>query len=67
MLSEELLCCGSNFFGQLGIGYRTRSSSSFLPIQFCLNEMNQLDSNEIYDIQCGTQFTVIIKKNGEVS
>ena len=65
---EEFYCAGCNFFGQLGVGYRARPQPAYIPCIFGENEMEScLNSHEISDIQCGTQFTCVIKKNGEVS
>jgi hypothetical protein len=64
---EQLLCTGCNFFGQLGIGYRTRPQPDHVPSTFGENGMGeQITPEEIQDIQCGTQFTVVVKKTGEV-
>jgi hypothetical protein len=64
---EEYFCAGCNFFGQLGLGYRSRPQPSHIPCKFGENEMDScINSDEVQDIQCGTQFTVVIKKNGEV-
>jgi alpha-tubulin suppressor-like RCC1 family protein len=63
---ERLLCTGGNFFGQLGIGYRTRSQPPDVPSTFGENGMEQITPGEVQDIQCGTQFTVVVKRNGEV-
>lgn len=63
---EEFYCTGCNFFGQLGLGYRSRTQPSYIPCKFGENEIERIQRNEIQDIQCGTQFTVLIKTNGEV-
>lgn len=61
-----ILACGSNFFGQLGIGSSTRSSCSEM-VQFGSCEEQTLDTDSVRDIQCGAQFTVLLKNSGEVN
>ena len=66
MNSEYILCFGSNFSGQLGIGDKTREIPSFCPYPFgCLKEKS-IDVKDIHDIQCGSQFTVLLTTSGQV-
>jgi len=66
MNSEYILCFGSNFSGQLGIGDKIREIPSFCPYPFgCLKEKS-IDAKDIHDIQCGSQFTVLLTTSGQV-
>mmetsp|Transcript_16577 Transcript_16577/g.24937 ORF Transcript_16577/g.24937 Transcript_16577/m.24937 type:complete len:602 (+) Transcript_16577:124-1929(+) len=64
---DELLCTGCNFFGQLGIGYAYRSSPPYVPVQFGVTDTESLEPHEVQDIQCGTQFSVVLKVDGQLS
>lgn len=56
-----ILCTGSNYFGQLGIGSSSSRDSVHVPINFGSSD---LDPSEVDDIQCGGQFTVLRFKDG---
>lgn len=61
--SNHILCCGDNFFGQLGIGYITRGKRS----DICTfgNPSDILDSNLIVqNIYCGSQYSIVLYKDG---
>jgi len=62
-----ILCTGSNYFGQLGIGSTKSRDSAHLPISFGCSEQIELDPSEVEDIQCGGQFTVVRSKDGTLS
>jgi alpha-tubulin suppressor-like RCC1 family protein len=63
-----ILCVGNNFFGQLGIGTRRRDSS-FIPSAFGDSGVESDEGAalmDVGDIQCGSQFTVVLNKNGSL-
>lgn len=65
---QVVLCFGSNFFGQLGIGRLVRQSSSS-PCAFGSPSVEVIDairSGDIADIQCGAEFTVVLYKDGRL-
>mmetsp|Transcript_15660 Transcript_15660/g.29478 ORF Transcript_15660/g.29478 Transcript_15660/m.29478 type:complete len:484 (+) Transcript_15660:82-1533(+) len=71
---DELVCAGCNFFGQLGIGMSRRSDPPYIPVTFGAGDgkvrgshgPRKLDPVEVADIQCGTQFSCLLKTNGGV-
>jgi alpha-tubulin suppressor-like RCC1 family protein len=65
---------GSNFFGQLGQGKNKGASSTSkdpacrgLVSHFGCSDESNLDPKEVDDIQCGSTFTAVLKKNGSVN
>mmetsp|Transcript_24318 Transcript_24318/g.35630 ORF Transcript_24318/g.35630 Transcript_24318/m.35630 type:complete len:598 (+) Transcript_24318:102-1895(+) len=64
---DEFLCTGCNFFGQLGIGYAYRSSPPHVPVRFGVTDSSALEPEDIQDIQCGTQFSVVLTTDGQLS
>lgn len=65
--TTAILCCGSNFFGQLGIGNLIRENN-FIPQHFGHNgnAVDTTDISNIVDIQCGAQFTIALYKDGSL-
>lgn len=71
---DELVCAGCNFFGQLGIGMAHRSSPPDVLTPFGVGDgkvrgaygPRRLDPEEVADVQCGTQFSVVLKTNGMI-
>jgi alpha-tubulin suppressor-like RCC1 family protein len=61
-----IYACGSNFFGQLGIGTKKRTSTYELTLFGCSEEQT-LDHSTVKDIQCGAQFSVLLQKDGTLS
>jgi len=63
-----ILCFGSNFFGQLGLGSQSSRQFSSVPVPFAsLDGSSGISPDEVKDIQCGAQFSVILKKSGNLS
>jgi len=96
---NKIICVGSNFYGQLGIGGKVRSHPPYIPTQFgCSNiadkdsqppsivktnlhshiakgsgdeedgsnRNSSLDVNNIVDIQCGSTYSAILDRRGQV-
>ena len=71
---DELVCSGCNFFGQLGIGMSRRADPPYIPVSFGVGDgkvrgsqgPRKLDPLEVADIQCGTQFSCLLKTNGGI-
>lgn len=61
-----LLCVGNNFFGQLGLGGRRREET-WTPSPFGCSEASFLDYSTVQDVQAGSQFTTVLKKDGTIS
>ena len=61
--STMIFATGSNFFGQLGTGSRVRESL-YSPTPFGSPDEQGVDEEKVQDIQCGSQFTVVLYKNG---
>lgn len=59
----EILACGSNFFGQLGIGYKERADSCTQTL-FAVDDEQVLDHSSVLDVQCGAQFSIVLQKSG---
>lgn len=62
-----ILCFGSNFFGQLGLGIDgSRENSPAVPCQFAPTDDGQVRAQleKVIDIQCGAQFSVALMKAG---
>lgn len=62
---NRVVCVGSNFFGQLGIGSEERIRPAFCPVQFGGADEDRLVQDSI-DIQCGSNFTAVLDENGQV-
>lgn len=64
---NRVVCVGSNFFGQLGVGTGARKRPAFCPVDFGTaagtDDRLIMDST---DIQCGSNFTVLLDENGQV-
>lgn len=67
MQQTTILGAGSNFFGQLGLGYREREESEQLATLFGTSDESALDASQVSDIQCGSQFTAVLTKNGTIN
>lgn len=65
MSDQKIFCFGSNFFGQFGVGTRARQNDIYAPEIFGTSG-ESLNPSDIDDIQCGSQFTAVLKKNGQV-
>ena len=63
---RALLCLGSNFFGQLGLGLRTRENQ-WQPSPFGSSESEALDYSLVKDVQAGSQFSLVLSVSGEIS
>lgn len=71
---DEIVCSGCNFFGQLGIGMSRRADPPYVPVNFGVGDgkvrgshgARKLDPLEVADIQCGTQFSLLLKTNGGI-
>jgi alpha-tubulin suppressor-like RCC1 family protein len=50
----------------LGIGGATRDHPPYIPVPFAVTHSRELKPVDVDDIQCGNQFTVVLKKSGEV-
>jgi alpha-tubulin suppressor-like RCC1 family protein len=61
----DILACGTNFFGQLGIGDREREEPTD-QVPFAVSDEQVLDHASVADIQCGAQFTVVLQKSGTI-
>lgn len=61
----SILACGSNFFGQLGVGDRERSNP-YDQTLLAVSEDQALDHDSVADVQCGAQFTVVLNKSGSL-
>lgn len=65
-MSVEILCCGSNYYGQLGISFN-REGDEISLVPFSKSSTGYvLDASQVRDIQCGSQFTVVVSKSGQV-
>jgi alpha-tubulin suppressor-like RCC1 family protein len=64
---SKIVCFGTNFFGQFGCGLKPRQPELFHPEVFGISDEESLDPSDVADIQCGSQFTVVLKKDGQVS
>ena len=64
--SEKIVCFGSNVCGQLGIGETVRNVPPYFPVPFGLLEENATERKDVQDIQCGSQFTVLLTTSGQV-
>lgn len=67
MQGTVILGAGSNFFGQLGLGYKERNESEKEATFFGNSDESALDTEQVSDIQCGSQFTVVLTKNGSLN
>ena len=71
---DQIIATGCNFFGQLGIGMSRRSDPPYVPVTFGTGDgrirgragPNKLDPLEVADIQCGSQFSLLLKTNGSI-
>ena len=57
-----MICLGLNDFGQFGIGNRGRST-----LEDVVHFGNFTSNNDVSDIRCGHNFTVVLHKNGQVN
>jgi alpha-tubulin suppressor-like RCC1 family protein len=75
--SNRVVCVGSNFFGQLGIGPEERKRPSFCPVDFGsatngrkvgegAGAGDDILVQEAADIQCGSNFTALLDARGDV-
>lgn len=66
--SDKIICFGSNFYGQLGLDANNiELGGPFDRHDFGKDENgNELNCSDIKDIQCGSQFTVVLKRDGQV-
>jgi alpha-tubulin suppressor-like RCC1 family protein len=67
MNQDKILCIGSNFCGQLGIGDKNRDMPPYCPVPFGQLQENLIEMKDIQDIQCGSQFTVVLATSGALS
>jgi alpha-tubulin suppressor-like RCC1 family protein len=61
-----IICFGSNFFGQLGLGKRRSRPSSCIASEFGVSDDFQLDPATVMDIGCGSQFSVVLSRQGDL-
>jgi len=61
----EIVCLGSNFYGQLGLGARMRTSEA-TPALFGHSGGSNLDHSRVADVQCGSLVTVVLDHNGQI-
>ena len=66
-MADNVLAFGSNFFGQLGIGDSVREYPPCFPVAFGRHGDNSLNSKDIQDIQCGSEFSLVLGTRGQVS
>lgn len=60
-----LLCFGSNYFGQLGVGI-DRRSNLHEPLVFGRSSDSYIPADDVVDIQCGGNFTTVLVTDGTV-
>ena len=63
---DNILVFGSNACGQMGIGETVRQVPHYCPVPFGMLEENNIETKDILDIQCGSQFTVLLTTKGQV-
>ena len=67
---NRVVCVGSNFFGQLGIGNGERKRPGFCPVVFGVPDNEREEGNRLVqdsvDIQCGSTFTAVLDESGQV-
>jgi alpha-tubulin suppressor-like RCC1 family protein len=59
-----ILGFGSNSFGQLGLGNKVVRDNKYSPVEFGKSDETECNVEEVEDIACGSQFTVVLYKNG---
>ena len=65
-MTDNILTFGSNFFGQLGIGDQVRDRPPYFPVFFGRHGDTALNSKDILDIQCGSEFSLVLGTRGQV-
>jgi alpha-tubulin suppressor-like RCC1 family protein len=61
----EIICVGSNFYGQLGIGDVVRPGPSTMHM-YGHSEGSVLPHDQVRDVQCGSLVTVVLDMNGQI-
>ncbi len=65
--TDKILAFGSNVSGQMGLGDTVREVPDYCPVPFGMLEENNVEMKDIQDIQCGSQFTVLLTTSGQVT
>jgi alpha-tubulin suppressor-like RCC1 family protein len=63
----EIVCVGSNFYGQLSIGDVVRSNPATPHLFGHSDGEESLDHNTVQDVQCGAQVTVVLDSDGQIT
>ena len=65
--TDKIFAFGSNVSGQMGLGDTVRQMPDYCPVPFGMLEENNVEMKDIQDIQCGSQFTVLLTTSGQVT